>query len=100
VDRSGTRDEDFKSDGRADGRLGRESVALDLRVVADHTWMVESERMSLEWSPGERLTPWLVLDLPRAAWVVEKRAAELTAEERQIVRDAAARMLRAVSEAG
>jgi hypothetical protein len=100
VDRSGTRDEDFKSDGGADGRLGRESVALDLRVVADHTWMVESERMSLEWSPGERLTPWVVLDLPRAAWVVEKRAAELTAEERQIVRDAAARMLRAVSEAG
>jgi hypothetical protein len=34
--------------------------------------------MSLEWSPGERLTPWLVLDLPRAAWLVEKRAAELT----------------------
>jgi hypothetical protein len=63
-------------------------------------WTVESERMSLEWSPGERLTPWLVLDLPRAAWVVEKRAAELTPEERRIVRDAAARILAAVSEAG
>jgi hypothetical protein len=61
---------------------------------------MESERMSLEWSPGERLTPWIVLDLPRAAWVVEQRAAELTAEERRIVRDAAARMLRATSDAG
>jgi len=61
---------------------------------------VESERMSLEWSPGERLTPWLVLDLPRAAWIVERRAAELTAEERQIVRNAADRMLRAVSGIG
>lgn len=56
--------------------------------------------MSLEWSPGERLTPWLVLDLPRAAWIVERRAAELTAEERQIVRDAADRMLRAVGGIG
>ena len=56
--------------------------------------------MSLEWSPGQRLTPWIVLDLPRAAWVVERRAAELTAEERQIVREAAARMLLAVDNAG
>jgi hypothetical protein len=62
--------------------------------------LMESERMSLEWSPGERLTPWIVLDLPRAAWVVENRAGELTAEERQIVRDAAARMIRAVSDTG
>jgi hypothetical protein len=59
---------------------------------------MESERMSLEWSPGERLTPWIVLDLPRAAWVVEQRAGELTAEERQIVRNAAARMLSAVTD--
>jgi hypothetical protein len=60
---------------------------------------VESERLSLEWSPGERLTPWIVLDLPRAAWIVEKRAQELTAEERRIIRDAAARMLDAVGDA-
>ena len=63
-------------------------------------WTVESERMSLEWSPGERLTPWLFRVLPRAAWVVEQRAAELTAEEPQMVRDAAARILAAVNEAG
>lgn len=56
--------------------------------------------MSLEWSPGARLTPWLVLDLPRAAWIVERRAAELTAEERQIVQDAAERMLSAVTAIG
>jgi hypothetical protein len=56
--------------------------------------------MSMEWSPGERLTPWIVLDLPRAAWVVERRAAELTAEERRIVQDAADRMLRAVGDIG
>ena len=56
--------------------------------------------MSLDWSPGERLTPWIVLDLPRAAMIVANRAGELTAEEREIIRDAAARMLRAVDDAG
>ena len=61
---------------------------------------MESERLSLEWSPGERLTPWIVLDLPRAAGIVERRAHELTAEERQIVQDAAERMLHAVTDAG
>ena len=66
----------------------------------DHTRHVKSERLSSEWSPGERLTPWTVLDLQREAWIVETRAGELTAEERHIVRGAAARMLRAVSDAG
>jgi hypothetical protein len=47
-------------------------------------------------APGERLTPWMIHDLPRIAWIVEYRAAELTDEERQIVRDATARMLRAL----
>ena len=61
---------------------------------------MDSERLSLEWSPGERLTPWIVLDLPRAAMIVANRAEELTAEEREIIRDAAARMLRAVGDAG
>jgi len=45
---------------------------------------------------GERLTPWMIHDLPRIAWIVEYRAAELTDEERQIVRDATSRMLRAL----
>jgi hypothetical protein len=44
----------------------------------------------------QRLTPWILLDLPRIAWIVEIRAAELTDEERQMVRDAIARMLRAL----
>jgi hypothetical protein len=34
----------------------------------------------------------MIHDLPRIAWVVEYRAAELTDDERQIVRDATARM--------
>ena len=46
--------------------------------------------------PGERLTPWMIHDLPRIAWIVEYRTAELTDEERQIVRDATARMLAAL----
>jgi hypothetical protein len=49
-------------------------------------------------SPGrdERLTPWLIHDLPRIAWIVEYRIAEMTHEERQIVRDAITRMQRAL----
>ena len=45
---------------------------------------------------GDRLTPWMIHDLPRIAWIVEYRAGELTDDERQIVRDATARMLRAL----
>jgi hypothetical protein len=50
------------------------------------------------WSPArdERLTPWLIHDLPRIAWIVEYRSADLTTEERRIVRDAITRMQRAV----
>jgi hypothetical protein len=45
---------------------------------------------------AERLTPWMIHDLPRIAWIVEYRAAELTDEERQLVRNATTRMLRAL----
>jgi hypothetical protein len=45
---------------------------------------------------GERLTPWMIHDLPRIAWIVEYRAAELTDDEKQLVRDATTRMLRAL----
>jgi hypothetical protein len=48
---------------------------------------------------GERLTPWMIHDLPRIAWIVEYRAAELTDDERQLVHDAVARMQQAL-EAG
>jgi hypothetical protein len=47
-------------------------------------------------APPERLTPWLIHDLPRIAWIVEYRIAELTDAERQIVRDAITRMQRAM----
>ena len=49
-----------------------------------------------EWERDGRLTPWLVHDLPRIAWIVETRTAELTDEERQIVRDAVTRMRQAL----
>jgi hypothetical protein len=45
---------------------------------------------------GDRLTPWMIHDLPRIAWIVEYRAAELTDDEKQVVRDATTRMLRAL----
>ena len=45
---------------------------------------------------GERLTPWMIHDLPRITWIVEYRAGELTGDERQVVRDATDRMLRAL----
>jgi hypothetical protein len=38
----------------------------------------------------------MIHDLPRIAWIVEHRAAELTDEEQQIVRDATTRMRRAL----
>jgi hypothetical protein len=47
-------------------------------------------------APDERLTPWMIHDLPRIAWIVEYRAAELTDEERQIVHDATTRMRHAL----
>ncbi len=49
-------------------------------------------------APGERLTPWMIHDLPRIAWIVEYRVAELTDEERQLARDATNRMLRALEQ--
>ncbi len=51
-----------------------------------------------EWEREGRLTPWLVHDLPRIAWIVESRTAELTDDERKIVRDAIARMQRALEQ--
>ena len=47
-------------------------------------------------APGERLTPWMIQVLPRIAWIVDYRAAELTDEERQVVRDTTNRMLGAL----
>jgi hypothetical protein len=40
----------------------------------------------------------MIHDLPRIAWIVEYRAAELTDEERQIVRDATTRMMSALGQ--
>ena len=47
------------------------------------------------WDRRERLTPWVLFDLERIAWVVEQRRDELTPEERAVLRSAAARLARA-----
>jgi hypothetical protein len=44
------------------------------------------------WERRERLTPWVLFDLERIAWVVEQRRAELTADERDVLRAVAARL--------
>jgi len=49
------------------------------------------------WNATERLTPWVVFDLERVAWVVEQRAADLSEEERRAVGDASMRMLAAIT---
>ncbi|MEP6851098.1 MAG: hypothetical protein ABJA87_00295 [bacterium] len=46
-------------------------------------------------SGSTRHTPWVVWDLERVAWVVEARAAQITDEEREIIRRAAERLLQA-----
>ncbi|WP_395729113.1 hypothetical protein [Nakamurella sp.] len=48
------------------------------------------------WDTHRRLQPWVVYDLERVAWIVEARAGDLTDAERVLVRDAAARLGRAV----
>jgi hypothetical protein len=47
------------------------------------------------WDRQERLTPWVLFDLERIAWVVEQRREELTPEERGVLRSVAARFARA-----
>jgi hypothetical protein len=71
---------------------------VDQRAVADHTEIMTSDDAILwrKWERDGRLTPWLVHDLPRIAWIVESRTSELTDEERQIVREAITRMQRAL----
>jgi hypothetical protein len=73
---------------------------LDRRAEADHTEIMTSDDAILwrKWERDGRLTPWLVHDLPRIAWIVESRTSELTDEERQIVRDAVTRMQRALDQ--
>ena len=46
------------------------------------------------WDPGERLTPWVIFDLERIAWVVEERSDELTVDEQGLLRSVAQRFAR------
>jgi hypothetical protein len=47
------------------------------------------------WDRLERLTPWVLFDLERIAWVVEQRRDELTPDERRVLRAVAARFAQA-----
>jgi hypothetical protein len=49
------------------------------------------------WNQRERLTPWVIFDLERTAWVVEHRSDELTLDERRLLREVAARLERAAA---
>jgi hypothetical protein len=73
---------------------------VDQRADADHTGIMTSDDAILwrKWERDGRLTPWLVHDLPRIAWIVESRTSELTDEERQIVSEAIRRMQRALDQ--
>ena len=73
---------------------------MDRRAEADHTEIMTSDDPITwrKWERDGRLTPWLVHDLPRIAWIVESRTSELTDEERRIVRDAVTRMQRALDQ--
>ena len=46
------------------------------------------------WDQRERLTPWVIYDLERIAWVVEERSDELTADEQRLLRSVAERLAR------
>jgi hypothetical protein len=48
------------------------------------------------WAPGRRLHPWALYELELTARVVELRADDLTADERELIRGAALQMLRAL----
>jgi hypothetical protein len=56
------------------------------------------QTMTQTWATDSRLTPWVIFDLERTAWVVELRASELTDDERRIVRNVARRFLAATDD--
>jgi len=56
------------------------------------------EHVVRQWAADDRLTPWVVYDLERIAWVIELRAGDLTDEEERMVRASATRMLAAIDE--
>ena len=52
------------------------------------------------WDRRERLTPWVLFDLERIAWVVEQRRDELTPDERAVLRTVAGRLAQAARAPG
>ena len=47
------------------------------------------------WDRQERLTPWVLFDLERIAWVIEQRRDELTPDELGVLRTVADRLAQA-----
>lgn len=47
------------------------------------------------FDPQSRLTPYVLFDLERVAWIAEMRSAELTDEERGILRSTGRRLVAA-----
>jgi hypothetical protein len=71
---------------------------LALRGWRDHTENMNAHTDFGVSAPDRPLTPWVVYDLERVAWVVEGRRHDLTTEERQIIRRSAHQLLAAVAE--
>jgi hypothetical protein len=56
---------------------------------------VDDQVFRRAFNPDSRLTPYVLFDLERVAWIAEMRAGELTEQERAILRDAGRRLLAA-----
>jgi hypothetical protein len=52
------------------------------------------------FDPAMRLTPYVLFDLERIAWIAEQRSAELNEQEREILLTAADRLRAAAEGAG
>lgn len=73
-------------------------MRLDVLAPGHDDGCVNEVTFPRTWAPDRRLHPWALYELEHTAWVVEMRASELTEDERRSVRDAARRMLDALSE--
>jgi hypothetical protein len=76
----------------------RHHGGLALRGWRDHTEIMSAHTDFVVSAHGRPLTPWVVYDLERVAWVIEGRRHHLTTEERQIIRRSAHQLLAAVAE--
>jgi hypothetical protein len=69
----------------------------DKSLITEQTVDMTKQVIARTWAPGERLTPWVLHDLERIAWILEFRAGELTDEERRVVIEASDRLRKAAN---